>query len=181
MRKVRPFFSLLLASFALFFMNSLFSCKNYDLNFEVRQSDSLIAIIDQATNALVIDNEYIRLRIDSMGNKLVLVSRLDTNRMSDELRQDILQYRALFKNYKDFITTYEALTYDNKIHSNYSRELKKKLLDNEVSKKDFGAEFKIKKNEMVNHLFNCKKLVKDLIGIEKMYQRLNTKLSTFLE
>ncbi|MBL6964472.1 MAG: hypothetical protein ISR55_11655 [Bacteroidetes bacterium] len=173
-------YSFILSVSIIFSINSFFSCKNYDLNTEIRQSDSLLAMIEQASQTLIIDNEFIRLRMDSMEKKLSLISKLDSNRMNDEFKLDIIRYRALLNNYRNFEISYEAITYDNQVHKNYCQDLKKKLLDNEITKKEFSMEYILKKGELENHLLRCVKLVKDMTGIEKMYQRINSRLSSFL-
>ena len=180
MRKIRQPFSILLVLIAVFFFQALNSCKNYDLNEEVRQSDSLISLVNQASQTLIIENEYIRYRIDSMENKLALIASLDTNRMSDEFRNDVLQFKAILRNYKDFMITYEALNYDNQLYKNYCQELRKKLLDHVIKKEEFEQTYIRTKKELHDHLKKSKSLVKNLLGIENMYQRLNRKLAAFL-
>ena len=155
------------------------SCKNYDLNTEIRQADSLIWLADQASQTLVIENEYIRQRTDSMKIKLEYISSLDTNLMNVEFRFDVTRYRALFLNYKEFVVDYEALLYDNKVFENYCRELKKSLMDKNVSRETFHDMYLEKRHELQRHLGACKKLVKGVVSTENMYQKLNMKISDF--
>ncbi|MFC2114253.1 hypothetical protein ACFLRI_02775 [Bacteroidota bacterium] len=176
MRQLPGYILVLLISIS---STAFYSCKNYDLNAEIRQADSLIALVEQASETLVIENEYVRQRIDSMKIKLDFISRLDSNRMNAEFRFDVTRYRALFRNYKDFIIEYEALIYDNEVYHNYCKELKKSLVDKQVSAASFKEIYVVKRNEIKGHLNECKILVKSLVSTENMYQRLNVKIIDF--
>ena len=58
--------------------------------------------------------------------------------------------------------------------------MRKKLLDHVIKKEEFEQTYIRTKKELHDHLKKSKSLVKNLLGIENMYQRLNRKLAAFL-
>jgi hypothetical protein len=181
MRKIRQSGMIILALFAPLIINSLISCKNYDLNTEIRQSDSLISIISKASELMIVENEQIKLRLDSMQKRIKVLNSLDTLRMSTEFRQDILQYKALFRNYSGFTINYEALKYDNSVYLKYANKLKQRLLDQQIGKEDFAVLYLDKRKEADLHYQACRKTIREILGVEKLYQRINTKMIAFLQ
>ena len=178
------FKSILLVLFLMTFLGiNLFhlSCKRYDIDFQVRQIDSLIVIADKSMEILIVDASLVRMRIDSMSRRIVFLNGLDTARMSMELLYDVSQYKGLYVKYENFLSIYEPLMFDSKRLQLQTNELKTQLVDRKISKAEFEASLMPLRDNLYNHYDNCSKLVKEILSTEMMYQRINNKISEFHE
>jgi len=155
------------------------SCKRYDIDFQVRQADSLIGMVSKAEESMLIDAGLLYLRIDSMQYKLLFLNTLDTNRMNLEFRYDLSRCNALYTYYVKRVEQYEALAFDNKRYLKITDELKKKVIDRDISKNEFNKEAERLRPLLEHHFNECDQLVRELLSTELMYQRLNVKITDF--
>jgi hypothetical protein len=158
-----------------------YSCKRYDIEKELKQADSLIILANSSLKTMVVDAALVRSRIDSMQMKIDFLNALDTGRMSQEFRVDISSYNALFVNYRNFVTQYEALDFDSRKYLQKAESMKKDLIDKKNGKDDFRLMYADMTAELNYHNRQCKQLVQDILSTELMYQRLNTKITGFYD
>lgn len=168
----------LLTSISLFMNNS---CKTYNFNDEIRQVDTLISWAERATNTLVIDQSHIQNRMDSMVKKIGFIEDLDKDKMSNEFVMDFIQYKALYDNYKEFLSSYSVLTFDNDSYSKDLKELKQRLINKSITKEEFTSYYQTQRDGIKTNLEQSKKTVRKLVSQENMYQRINGKITKFID
>lgn len=164
----------------IFFCFSL-SCKRYFLVEEIKQTDKLINRLNTVSNLLIIDDEFLRLRADSMKQRLDCISHLDTNRMNDELKYDLVTYRGFYNNYLEFLPAFNSMKYDNQKLLRESKHLRERLINKQLDKKNFDTIFSQLNQSVNSHDSFCRQWINNILYCEKMYNRINPKINRFYE
>jgi len=155
------------------------NCKQYTMNQEIREVDTLMNYLLIAEETLVINENYINERIDSMKIKIAFINHLDTLKMNQELLFDKTSYQALLNNYQKFISAYDVIRYDNIIYKNQIDSLRNHILENKISKQRFHEVYETLKPQIENHVKNSKSIIKTIISTEEMYKRTDRKITDF--
>lgn len=132
-----------------------------------------------AEQIMIVESKKVQDRIDSMIIKVDFFKTLDTNRISGELKFDIGRYKGFLSNYQTFTNSYEVLQYDCKVIKNNLTTLKKKIIDREIPQEEFKKIYYPYKIQTQNNLKDARSSVRNIFSQEKMYQRVNNKISKF--
>ncbi|HPD65479.1 MAG TPA: hypothetical protein P5050_07935 [Bacteroidia bacterium] len=171
----------LLPTAVFFLILSLISCKRYVFVDEIRKTDSLILKINKLSELMVIDDEYLKLRSDSIKLRLDCIGRLDSNHMNDELKYDLVTYKGFYQNYTEFLTAYKSMKYDNQVFQSGLTELRQNLLKKSISRKEFEEAYN-SFNEAINiHDSFCRTQINNILTTEKMYNRVNPRMIELYE
>jgi hypothetical protein len=157
------------------------SCKKYENNAQIRRIDTLINWNNNAKGMLIIDAPAIKLRVDSMKNKL---SSFDSNTIKstgDQFKSDLIQYKGLMLRYIDFMDNYAVIEFDNSVNTRILDELKKKIVDHKIDKVSLDTILNSKEKIIHSHLIQTQDVVKTLFSVEEMYQRLNNRINEIYE
>ena len=130
---------------------------------------------------LIIDEQAIKLRIDSMKAK---ISSLDSNKIKatgDQLKSDLVQYNGLKLRYIDFLDNYAIVEFDNSINSKKLDDLKKKIVDHKINNKSIDTLLNSQEKIIQSHLNQTQEIVKNVFSIEEMYQRLNYRINSIYD
>lgn len=148
------------------------SCRNHDKRKDVQKVDALINIIKSATDILVIDDNVIRERIDSIGFKIEQVKlknvKIDS---TSELASAIIIMEGIKANYKRFLEEYPAQEFDNQKFADSVGKLRSAVLDDELYGERWDKVFNEMRKKLNLHLDVVKKTSKLVYEVEKNYQR----------
>jgi hypothetical protein len=127
---------------------------------------------------LIIDDQSIKLRVDSMKVK---ISALDSNSINSggaQLRSDMIQYNGLLLRYIDFLENYSVIEYDNSINAKILDKIKKDIVDHKTDLKSLDSLLNYQEKVIESHLKQTQEIVKNLLSIEEMYQRMNNRINS---
>ncbi len=119
--------------------------------------------------------------MDSMEKKIRFVRSLDTVRMNAEFKFDADKYQGMYNNYKVFLEDYAVLNFNQNELELKIANLKKGLIDGSVSKQYYDRQYPELKSEVKLHLSTTNSLVRQVLSFEKMYQRINNKITRFYQ
>jgi hypothetical protein len=174
-----PIFSLILVLLILSASISLNCCKRTSASNEIRQADTLIKWVNEASETMVIDPEAIRLRTDSMKIKLTLIKKDTQYKHMDELRYSIKEYEGIFTTYMDFLEKYSNLEFDNLQYSKQATTLKNDLIDRKLSPAEFSKSYPETRKKIKDHLDQTKTAIRTIASIEEMYGRLDHTITEY--
>lgn len=163
-----------------FVISGLYSCSDKKYDALIRQNDDIIQHINAAQRLLIIDNQNIVLRIDSMKRKVSFLDSLDKSRMNSELLLDYSSYKALLKNYERFTDKYVLIEFDNESLRKQALNLKQQLIDAAIKPSVAQTKADSLESLSIAHYQACKKSVEKIISQERLYQRKNVKLGQFI-
>lgn len=163
-----------------FVISGLYSCSDKKYDALIRQNDDIIQHINAAQRLLIIDNQNIVLRIDSMKLKVSFLDSLDKSRMNSELLLDYSSYKALLKNYERFTDKYVQIEFDNESLRKQALNLKQQLIDAAIKPSVAQTKADSLESLSIAHYQACKKSVEKIISQERLYQRKNVKLGQFI-
>lgn len=154
-----------------------YACQPYNEDAKLRKIDSLKNKVKEADNTLVIDLDEIKKRHDSIKTKINYLREHFTEEADREVHFLISEYKAIGKNYENVIENYELREFENKKHKKRLEDLKKDVLEGNISEKKFKEIYKEEKKVISDHLDSVKELVGSVTEIEQMYQRTNGKVT----
>src|ERR1017187_3661163 len=90
------------------------SCRRpFDNNANVLKIDTLQRLANDIDNTLILDEDVIKLRDDSMVIKLNLISSQYKDTSDGVTNEAITRYRGIEKTYQDFLKNYPVMEFDN--------------------------------------------------------------------
>jgi len=173
----RPLIFILCLPLFFSFGFSMLGCKHFNITKEIRQTDTLISWVKRANETMVIDPVAISSRIDSMKIKLKIIKKDSAKIQNEVLKNYIKEYEGIYTQYLNFLELYQNLEFDNSVYSKQLNELKKKLIDREISPSEFGKMYPEIREKINIHLAKTKESVGTIASIEEMYLRLNNDIT----
>ena len=144
---------------------------------QIRKVDSLMDKVKEAENTMVIDMSTIKARYDTIQRMDSFIENNYNQKPTNRFSTMMNQYQAIGSNYKNFIKNYELIEYENDKHRDRLKDLKKDLVEGNVSKEKFKSLYKEEQKIIQEHLKRTKKLVNSVTEIEKAYRRTQEKVS----
>jgi hypothetical protein len=183
MNKLKIFLNIfsVTALFFVLFYNPFYACKKYDNNTEIREVDTLIKWTATAGKMMIIDNDAIQKRADSIKMKLTLIDSSGILISNEQTLYELKEYRAMHLKYTTFLENYAALEFDNSIHNRFLEEFKKQVIDKKISKREVIKTINDKKPLIRKHLDDTKQLIMTIFSIEEMYKQINNKVNIIYE
>lgn len=170
------FFPLLFLVFLL--ANS--ACRPYDIEGELREVDSLLTLVKEADNTMIIDENAIQNRLDSMSIKEKFINQ-HIEKMNLEVGMEfkslMTRYEAVMKNYQKFLEDYGLVQFENSALKKQLNAIKDEVAKRKMSKQEFRKIYENEKTKIKKHLSKVKKVVGSVTYIEGMYNRTNKKVS----
>jgi hypothetical protein len=167
-------------SFFLFTIIILFfsSCKKHDNTFQIRRIDTLISWNNNAQAMLIIDEQAIRQRVDSMKIKIKAFDSNTIRLNGNQLKSDLVLFNGLLLRYNDFLENYSDVVFENSSNSKYLADLKKQILDQHVKNTSLDSILNWQEKIIRSHLYHTREIVEALFSVEEMYQRLNNRINS---
>lgn len=156
---------------------SLSSCQNQDMEKKIRKVDSLIADVKEAENTMVIDISAIKARYDTIQRMDSFIENHYNRKPTKQFSTMMNQYKAIESNYKNFIKNYEIVKYENEKHRKRLKDLKKDLVEGNISNSKFKDIYKEEQQIIKEHLKRTKDLVRSITRVEKQYRRTHEKVA----
>lgn len=172
----RPFYSWskprkisgILLILAVFFT----SCFPYQKEENLRKVDELLDQIQKTQEMQKIDIDEVKDRYEKIIEARDYVTKnYHKDSIDLEIQNIMTRYRALWKNYQYFIKNYQSQEMDTEIHLERIQNLKKDVIEQNLSQDEFGRYYKKEKEILEKHHENVKKTVGSVVHIEQMYQR----------
>lgn len=149
------------------------SCQRLDDRLSIQKVDTLDRLVQRIQGTLIIDQDAIKQRRDSMKIKLDNIQMHPQDTIDAEKKSAVLRYTGIFKNYQDFLNDYPIAQYDADKAAEKVTELKKKVIDKQISQADFDREY-IADKEMLTKLNDrVKDLAYKTYSAEGDYDRTN--------
>ncbi len=152
-------------------------CQSNKMDAQIRKVDSLMDKVKEAENTMVIDMSTIKARYDTIQRMDSFIENNYNQKPTNRFSTMMNRYQAIGSNYKNFIKNYELIEYENDKHRDRLKDLKKDLVEGNVSKEKFKSLYKEEQKIIQEHLNRTKKLVNSVTEIEKAYRRTQEKVS----
>ena len=153
------------------------SCGNKDMSQQIRKVDSLKDKVKEAENTMVIDISTIKSRYDTIQRMDSFIKRNYNREVTDRFSSIMNQYSAIKSNYRNFIKNYKLVKYENEKHSKRLNDLKKDLIEGNITQKKFKSIYQEEKKIINDHLKRVKNLVASITRIEQQYRRTQDKVA----
>jgi hypothetical protein len=153
------------------------SCKKYDNTVQIRRIDTLINWNNNAKGMLIIDAQSIKLRSDSMKIKISAFDSNFINSTGKQFKSDLVLYNGLLKRYNAFIDNYADVVFENPVNSRFLEELKKKIIDHQITDHTLDTILNSQEKGIRSHLIQTQEIVQTILSVEEMYQRLNNRIN----
>jgi leucyl aminopeptidase len=152
-------------------------CQSSKMDAQIRKVDSLMDKVKEAENTMVIDMNTIKARYDTIQRMDSFIQNNYDQKPTNRFSTMMNRYQAIESNYKNFIKNYELIEYENDKHRDRLKDLKKDLVEGNVSKEKFRSLYEEEQKIIQEHLNRTKKLVNSVTEIEKAYRRTQDKVS----
>lgn len=135
------------SSFALFLSFCLSqlmvqtSCQRLDDKESIARVDTLDRLMQKIQGTLIIDQDAIQKRLDSMKIKMDVVKQHPQDTVDAEKKSAFMRYEGIYKNYQDFLRDYPLAQFDADKAAQQVSELKKKVIEKQVTQQDFDKEY----------------------------------------
>lgn len=117
------------------------ACQRLDDKGSIARIDTLQGLMQRIQGTLIIDQDAIQKRLDSMKIKMDVVKLHPQDTMDAEKKSAFMRYEGIYKNYQDFLRDYPLAQFDaDKAAKDVSR-LKKAVIDRQVSQQEFDKEY----------------------------------------
>ena len=156
-------------------------CKPYSTEKELRKVDTLINKVKEADNTLIIDINAIKNRYDSIKMISEYVEKNYDREPGKKFTTMMNRYLAIKGKYKRVIDSYEVVEYENKEHRKRLKNLKKDLVENNISGKQFDTIYRNERRVVNEHLMKSRRLVRSLTQVEKEFRRTHEYVSKVYE
>lgn len=152
-------------------------CQSRNMSKQIRKVDSLMADVKEAENTMVIDISTIKGRYDTIQRMDSFINEHYDRELTDRFTSMMNQYSAIRSNYQNFIKNYELRKYENEKHRKRLKDLKKDLVEGNVTKEKFQNIYQEEQKIIEEHLRRTKNLVSSITKIERQYRRTQDKIS----
>ncbi len=166
-----------LALLSLGMMTCFQSCQDQDMSRQIRKVDSLMNKVKEAENTMVIDISTIKARYDTIQRMDSFIKAEYDRKVTSRFSSTMNQYSAIKSNYRNFIKNYKLIKYENKKHRKRLEDLKKDLVNGNISPKKFENIYKEERKIINEHLERTKNLVGSITHIEREYRRTQEKVA----
>jgi hypothetical protein len=165
--------SLLLTLFAYALASLLFSsCRRpFDQTSNVLKIDSLQRLVEQTDATLLLDEDPIGRRNDSMKIKLNTIHERYKDTTNAELNAAIVKYDGIHKSYEDFLKNYPLMEFDLEKHKKTVSEFKDKAISAKMTQDEFDKTYAAEKAFLSTLLEKAKTMTYNTTAIDKDYHR----------
>jgi hypothetical protein len=133
--------------------------------------DELQSMVSQSSQILIIEEDMIEKRADSINMKKSFLRRNLKVRLSLELESDLTTLMGIKSNYRRFLKDYPAEVFDNGKHKVRIDNLRKDVAAGKLSEKELDTIFSKEKNILTKHLNEVKATAKSIYLVENQYHR----------
>lgn len=169
---IKPY--LLILSFFLLFVN--FSCGSVNRQQELAKIDTLQSWIQQAKERLILEEKIFAERKDTIEQRMKFIQKNYTDTVDWELQMLMTDYRGFHRAYRSFTKSYPQLKKENELHTQRIENLKKDVLEGNVSSEQFNEYYKKEKPIIKKHRDEVKETVGNILSMEPDYKRINSKI-----
>jgi hypothetical protein len=137
--RLSPVVILIVICFSQLMMQS--GCRRLDNKGSIARIDTLERLMQKIQGTLIIDQDAIQKRLDSMKIKMDVVKQHPADTADAEKKSAFMRYEGIYKNYQDFLRDYPLAQFDADKAAKEVSRLKKAVIDKQVSQQDFDKEY----------------------------------------
>ena len=158
-----------------------YSCRSYDKKAELKQLDSLEFMINQAAEILVIDENVISKRRDSLLSEVKYINDNLKSQPTEEVEHGLNTALGISSNYEHFLKEYPSEVYDNLEIAKRIAKLRSTYVGGKLTNVEFAKNYKVEKPLISSHFKDVKETANKVIHIENQYYRSSAALKQFCE
>jgi hypothetical protein len=157
--------------FAAGLLLALPACTSQKLAYRLQKMDTLDRIMENLQAVPLVDEDYLRLRNDSISRRLNTILKQMPDSGAADIHFAIVRYAAIRANYQDVLKKYPVLTFDLDQEKSSLADFKKSIIEKKLSDPEFESRFNIHRA----HLSELQNRIRDLnysvAAIENDYRR----------
>jgi Asp-tRNA(Asn)/Glu-tRNA(Gln) amidotransferase C subunit len=144
---------------------------------QLARVDTLMQLVEQAKATMVVKEDSIEKRKDSIEAVLKYINRhYEGDTAGRSLQMDMTDFKGIEKAYDQFLEYYDVYKFENKAHRKRIQALRKDVVQNNLSPDTFRTLYRDEKELLREHLEEVKDLVGRIAEVEPMYQRRHERL-----
>jgi hypothetical protein len=157
------------------------SCRPGQSKETLQKMDTLQNFVNQAGEILIIDENIIKSRNDSIKIWSAYMRTEYTGVIDLELNAMLSKMKGIGKNYKAFVENYPPLKHEHEEHIKRIANLKKDVLEGRLSDDDFDKIYINEKQVLGQHLEKVKEIARSIYLIENDYKRSSRYIDEFIK
>ncbi len=146
------------------------SCQQESKKDQIEKANHIALLALQASDVLVIDDQIIQQRIDSIEYRNQLIHK-KFDAINEEIYNALIVCEGIRNNYKKFLSIYPALQFDNEALIRKTQAFHKKVLKSSQKASDFIAESGKLQREVEINLHTSENAVRSIRQSENEYIR----------
>jgi hypothetical protein len=148
------------------------SCRRpFDNKSNVMKVDTLQNLVAEIDNTLILSEDSVARRNDSMRIKLNLIHSAYKDTTDGEMKAAIIRYEGIQKTYDDFLKNYPVMEFDEDRHKKSVQDMKTKVLEEKISQEDFDKFYQEEKLFLQILLQKARTMTYNTSAIEEDYHR----------
>ena len=149
---------------------------------QLEKVDSLTHDLDRAQEKMQINEDRIEKREVRIKKHLDYISRhYHQDTLGRMLQLRLTDYKGMGKAYESFIERYEAYQYENKAHRKRIADLRKDVVEGNLTNQQFQKIYREERKVLGEHLEEVSTLVRNITQLEPVYQRTVPKMRTLYQ
>lgn len=179
--KIKFYFLRIIILMAFFGAIAASSCRPGQSKETLQKMDTLQNLVNQAGEILIIDENIIKSRNDSIKTWSDYMRTEYTGVVGLELNAMLSKMKGIGKNYRAFVENYPPLKNEHKEHAERIANLKKDLLAGRLSDDDFDEIYIREKQLLGTHLEKVKEIARSIYLLENDYKRSSRYIDEFIK
>jgi hypothetical protein len=148
------------------------SChRPFDNTNNTLKIDTLQNMVAEIDNTLILSEDSIARRNDSMKIKLNLIQTAYKDTTNGEIRAAIIRYNGIHNNYEDFLKNYPVMEFDEDRHKKTVQDIKEKVLGREITQEEFDRVYTPEKLSLEKLLGKAKTMTYNIYAVEEDFHR----------
>ncbi len=167
--------SIIFLVFATFFSSLMLtntSCNRIDERYFL-MLDSQDLRLEETRALLEVDFATIESRKDLIEDHLRLIQVHLKDTITADLGAQLSKYKGLKKVYQRFLSEFTNCTKETSALEKQAEDLRTAVVEREISKEEFKEFYQKEKDDALDNLNRCKKLVEPIFAVEPDYQRIS--------
>lgn len=143
--------------------------------------DQLNALLQQAEDRFIINEDAIASRRDSIKNKLEVITRNYQDSVSKELQFLLSEYKGSYKAYNHYLVQQRHLEDVHLEHVQRVENLRQDVVESNLTPEQFQEYYALEKDILEEHLEKVRNSVGTVVKLENVYQRTNEQVTKVYE
>jgi hypothetical protein len=169
--KIRLFRLLFVCALVFGVYFSTVSCTSRSMTLQIQKYDTLNTMMEDLDGALLLDEDAIAKRRDSITDRLQTILKAMPDSGSTDVKFAIVRYAAMRSNYDDVLKNYPVVSFDVDQEKDDLKAFKQAIINKELTDKAFEIRFETEKLKLTSLQQRVKTLNYNTGAIENDYRR----------